>query len=94
MAVKKIKNLKENIMSKRMTKSKRFRIAICFGIVNILIVLFAIWQKHYNIKSLCEGLALINSPIIVYILGDSFRPSGFFFKNQSKENTKEKGLKS
>lgn len=60
----------------KLPKSKRLRIAIGGLIGNFLIVVFAIWLKVDDILSLCKGLAFINTPLYIYILGDSFRPSG------------------
>jgi hypothetical protein len=55
-------------------KSKRLRFAICVIVANFLIGILGIC-KGADLTALGTFLALSNTPLYVYILGDSFRPS-------------------
>ena len=58
----------------RVPNSKRLRITIAGLIANFLIGGFGIYHGA-DLSALGTFLALANSPLYVYILGDSFRPS-------------------
>jgi len=58
----------------RIPQSKRLRITIAGLIANFVIGAFGIYFNA-DLAALGTFLALANSPLYVYILGDSFRPS-------------------
>ncbi len=55
-------------------KSKRLRFSIAVIIANFAIGIFGI-IKGADLSALGTFLALSNTPLYAYILGDSFRPS-------------------
>lgn len=58
----------------KIPQSKRLRSAwILFGIDTMLFVLGIF--KGANLSELGTGLALVDTPLLVYILGESIRPS-------------------
>ena len=57
-----------------MNKSKRLRFTIAVIIVNYVIGFYAI--KHgVDLAALGTFLALVNTPLYAYIMGESYRPS-------------------
>jgi hypothetical protein len=52
----------------------RAKLTICCLIANFIIVLIGILHDA-DISDLGTGLALLNSPLYIYILGQSIRPS-------------------
>jgi len=54
----------------------RLRVAIWTLIANFIVYIIGIIYKS-DLTSLGVGLAAINTPILVYILGETFRPSGY-----------------
>ena len=60
----------------KLPKSKRLRFTIAIIVLNFLIGLYGISQGA-DLTALGTFLALANTPLYVYILGDSFRPSNY-----------------
>jgi hypothetical protein len=58
----------------KIPNSKRLRFASVAFSVNIGVVLFGIYFGA-ELVALGTCLSLVNAPVYVYILGDSFRPS-------------------
>jgi hypothetical protein len=58
----------------KLPKSKRLRFSIAVIIANFIIGFFGI-IKGADLTALGTFLALSNTPLYAYILGDSFRPS-------------------
>jgi hypothetical protein len=58
----------------KLPKSKRLRFSIAVIIANFIIGFFGIY-KNADLTALGTFLALSNTPLYAYILGDSFRPS-------------------
>ena len=58
----------------RLPQSKRLRFTLAVIIANFIIFGWGIYHGA-NLESLGSGLAFINSPLFMYILGDSYRPS-------------------
>ena len=57
-----------------MKKQKRLKSAWIVLGLNMLLFALGIF-KGAGMSDLGAGLALVNSPVLVYILGESFRPS-------------------
>jgi hypothetical protein len=57
-----------------MTKSKRLKFTIFAVIVNFILAIYGI-NKGVDLTALGTFLALVNTPLYAYILGESFRPS-------------------
>jgi hypothetical protein len=55
-------------------KSKRLRFSIAMIVLNFVIGIYGI-HKGADLSALGSFLALANSPLYAYILGDSLRPS-------------------
>lgn len=55
-------------------QSKRLRFAAIGFATNIIVVLFGMYFGS-DLVALGTCLTMVNTPIYVYILGDSFRPS-------------------
>ena len=60
----------------KLPKSKRLRFTIAIIVVNFLIGIYGISQGA-DLTELGTFLALSNTPLYVYILGDSYRPSNY-----------------
>jgi len=58
-----------------MTKSKRLRFAIVVLLVNFIIFCVALYLDR-DLTATGVGLMTLNAPLLVYILGESYRPSG------------------
>jgi len=58
----------------KLPKSKRLRFSTAVIVANFIIGGFGIYHNA-DLQALGIFLALSNSPLYVYILGDSFRPS-------------------
>ena len=58
----------------KFTKSKRYKFAIGVLIANFIMFGFGI-LKGADLQSLGIGLAGVNTPLIFYILGETYRPS-------------------
>jgi hypothetical protein len=61
-------------MPNTLPKSKRLRFAVGVLIANFVVVIFGMW-KGTDLVALGTCLMMINAPLYVYILGDSYRPS-------------------
>jgi|TARA_R100001530_G_scaffold17055_1_gene14833 hypothetical protein len=58
----------------KLSHSKRFWITIGALVVNFTIGIIGVYNDS-DILALGEYLALANTPLFMYILGDSYRPS-------------------
>ncbi len=58
----------------KLPKSKRLRIAITVIVTNYITFWIGMVMET-DLVSLATGLAIINTPLLAYILGESFRPS-------------------
>ena len=57
-----------------MNKSKRLRFTVAVIIVNYAIAVYGI-NHGVDLTALGTFLALVNTPLYAYILGESYRPS-------------------
>ena len=55
-------------------KQKRMKIALVCMAVNYLLFVYGIY-KNSDLTSLGTGLALVNVPLMTWILGESIRPT-------------------
>ncbi len=58
----------------KIPKSRRFRVAVSSLAINFLIFILGIY-KGVDLSDLGIGLAALNSPVYVYIFGETNRPS-------------------
>lgn len=63
----------------------RTKLTVMCLLLNYVIVMFGIW-KGADLSDLGTGLALLNSPLYVYVLGQSIRPSKIDDNEKIKEN--------
>lgn len=70
-------------------KSKRLKITIMCLIINYLIFLLAMF-KGFDLVNLSIALVTINGPLLAYVTGESYRPSGTKSKSQSEIGKEEK----
>jgi hypothetical protein len=55
-------------------KNKRFKFSIWVIVANFMIGMFGIWHGA-DLTALGVFLALSNTPLYAFVLGDTFRPS-------------------
>ena len=61
-------------MSLRLPQSKRLRFTVAVIVCNFIAVGFGIYHNA-DLQALGVCLALINTPLYAYVLGDTIRPS-------------------
>ena len=67
----------------KITKSKRLKIVLGALIANFIIVIIAMIIGGVDLTALGTCLSLINTPLYIYVLGETFR------KSETKTSTKE-----
>jgi uncharacterized membrane protein YkgB len=67
-----------------MKKSKRAKVSLIVLGLNFVTFWLGMYLKS-DLNNLGIGLMTINGPLLVYILGESYRPSGF--KHEKHEST-------
>ena len=61
-------------MTMTLPNSKRLRITMAGLLMNYIMFVIAMWRGA-DMSDLGAGLALLNSPLYVYIIGESWTPS-------------------
>lgn len=66
-------------------KQKRLKVAIVAMIVNYLLFLYGI-SEGADLSDLGNGLAMTNVPLMVWILGETYRPTKSINENNNNIN--------
>ena len=64
----------------KISKSKRLWISLITLFVNLVIICICIFKDFDNVLEVAQAIMVVEIPILVYVLGESFRPSGKKFK--------------
>ena len=72
----------------RISKSKRLWISIITLLVNLVIITICIFKAYENVVEVAKAITIVETPILIYVLGETFRPSGKKFK-LTQDDTKE-----